>query len=232
MSFLSRYVSQNSALWEERKAAVKRALPLSDAMIGRVAAGAGRFHQRFMEDYVFIHINKTGGTAIERALGIPLKNHDTALERRAFLGERLWARRFKFAVVRNPYTRIASQFAYVQRGVDFPAEEAPERFEAFLEKIYARYQVGRCDRNELDQLNWIADEQGQIIIDKICRYESLTDDMADVSARLGRPITLQKVNVTAMKLDYDRIYTARSRAIVNEMHRRDFPALRYQMVEA
>lgn len=40
-------------------------------------------------DFIFIHINKTGGTSIEKALGLE-KDHLTAAEKKAAIGKQKW----------------------------------------------------------------------------------------------------------------------------------------------
>ncbi|MDG2079786.1 MAG: hypothetical protein P8J26_09845 [Pseudomonadales bacterium] len=39
--------------------------------------------------YIFIHINKTGGTSIEKALGLE-KDHLSAAEKKAVIGKQKW----------------------------------------------------------------------------------------------------------------------------------------------
>lgn len=227
-SGFSDIVIRNPKSWERRKKKFKKFLPIPNSAVKYASRAASRLHQKYIEDFVFIHINKTGGTALERALGIPLTNHDIAVERREVLGSKEWEKRFKFAVVRNPYERFASTFAYLHRDSPFPSEEAPERFVVWLERVYEKYRDGRHDRNEGPQLAWVVDEAGRIILDKICRYETLETDLADVAKVLGRPIELQRINKTRISLDYEAIYLPRSRSIVNEMHSLDFEAFGYR----
>lgn len=231
MSVIRKLVLNDPAGWEDRKQRIKQLIPLPDSSIARISLAAGRLHQLYVEDFVFIHINKTGGTALERALGIPLKNHDLAVERRAAIGKRRWNTRFKFAVVRNPYERMASTFAYVHRSNPFPAEEAVWRYEAWLERVHARYRQGLHDRNEGDQVSWVADADGRIMLNRLYRYERLSEDIPDIERKIGRPLVLRTINQTRLKLDYAAIYTRASREIVNEMHARDFDILKYDRVE-
>src|SRR5438477_13059262 len=69
------------------------------------------FKERYFQDFVFIHINKTDGSSIEKALGVR-HEHRTALEKRAQLGEKFWVKKFKFAVVRNPWDKVVSHYHY------------------------------------------------------------------------------------------------------------------------
>ena len=67
------------------------------------------FLERHLQNYIFIHINKTGGTSIERALGGKFQ-HKTAREKIAELGEAVWQAKFTFAFVRNPWDKMVSQY--------------------------------------------------------------------------------------------------------------------------
>jgi hypothetical protein len=77
----------------------------------RVKDRLARLRTKYLLDIVFVHINKTGGSSIETALGLPFQ-HRTALELRSYLGERRWRERFSFAFVRNPWDKVASHYAY------------------------------------------------------------------------------------------------------------------------
>ena len=62
-------------------------------------------------DFTFVHIQKTGGTSIRVALGLPKVppgKHWSAARHRAALGREEWERRFTFAFVRNPWDRLVS----------------------------------------------------------------------------------------------------------------------------
>ena len=56
--------------------------------------------------FIFIHINKTAGTSIGRAVGLPNKLHLTAREIIDRVGEEAWRKAYKFAFVRNPLSRL------------------------------------------------------------------------------------------------------------------------------
>lgn len=88
--------------------------------------------------FIYIHLNKSGGTSIECALSgilrwddlvlgstefgealqpvykrfLGLAKHSSAAEVRRFVGEETWHRYFKFSTVRNPYALAVSQYTY------------------------------------------------------------------------------------------------------------------------
>ena len=60
-------------------------------------------------EFVFIHINKTGGSSIELALGYS-PEHKTAVVKRKELGKGAWKKLFSFTIVRNPWDRAVSHY--------------------------------------------------------------------------------------------------------------------------
>ena len=77
----------------------------------RLSRDWARYHEKYFRPYVFIHINKTGGSSVEAALRLPFE-HKTALEKEAELGPALWRRKHKFAFVRNPWDKVVSHYHY------------------------------------------------------------------------------------------------------------------------
>ena len=61
------------------------------------------------QGFVFIHINKTAGVSIGKALGLE-KQHLTAREYKNSLGNRRWDKMFKFTIVRNPWDKVVSHY--------------------------------------------------------------------------------------------------------------------------
>ena len=65
-----------------------------------------------MDELVFVHIPKTGGTSIRTVLGLP-HDHATAAEYVERLGLDKWRRRLTFAVARHPFDRFVSAWAFL-----------------------------------------------------------------------------------------------------------------------
>ena len=66
---------------------------------------------RHLDRFVFIHINKTGGSSIAKALNIP-SVHRTAQEKIEEIGQKNWDRKLTFTVVRNPWDKVVSLYHY------------------------------------------------------------------------------------------------------------------------
>ena len=56
--------------------------------------------------FIFIHINKTAGTSIGKAIGLPIKDHLTAQEVLSRIGKDRWDAAYKFTLVRNPWDKV------------------------------------------------------------------------------------------------------------------------------
>jgi hypothetical protein len=75
---------------------------------------------------VFVHIPKNGGCSVKKMLENDSRflnfSHKTAREIRIDLGNDLWRETFKFAIIRNPWSRVFSAFNFFKKG-GFPQFE-------------------------------------------------------------------------------------------------------------
>ena len=146
--------------------------------------------------FVFIKTYKTAGTSLEVCLSDvcgdcdvlteifpPVSphrprnfsgfyNHMPAAEAKKLLGDEIWKSYFKFCVERNPWDKVLS-FYWMERfrsGGDLS-----------LDDFLRRDQIG---------LNWhlYADQsQGCLMVDRVVRYESLNEELAEVFHCLNVP---------------------------------------------
>ena len=147
---------------------------------------------------IFIHIPRSAGTSITRALSnsetkrvkrsLNYDNakwggdypHYIASEIREIVGEEKFNSFFKFAFVRNPWDRMVSRYWYL-RGYhqNDPNHKINERGYYPPGKLsFVDWLMGNSRNciNSLDlrqQKDWITNESGQIIIDYIGKYETL-----------------------------------------------------------
>jgi hypothetical protein len=194
--------------------------------------------------WIFVHIQKTGGDSIRTALGVELNDahkHRTAVELRAIYGDVAWRDFYKFAFVRNPWDRLVSWWSMVD-GLRprFEAGEAPNAFQRYVldrAKTFEEFLVNCGDEiSDADgrkyifrnQIDYLSDESGEVIVDFIGRFERLQDDMDQVSNRIGMDrVVLPRVNRSEHK-SYRAYYTQETAALVADRYRRDLDVFGYR----
>ncbi|MDP7221481.1 MAG: sulfotransferase family 2 domain-containing protein, partial [Arenicellales bacterium] len=140
-----------------------------------------------MKSLIFIHINKTGGTSIEKALRIP-SEHKTALEKIVELGRANWDRRFTFAVARNPWDRVVSHYHYRVQTNQTRLADDPIAFSRWVCLAYGQQDPVYYDNPIMfmPQMSWIADHNGNVLVDKTLRFETLSKDFVDLCQTIGK----------------------------------------------
>ena len=117
---------------------------------------------------IFIHIPKTGGTSIENYMNIlnynnpilkhgygTFKNisfqHFTYSDYNEFLGIHIFKNYFKFSVIRNPYTRIISEYFWVPDKLKI-GYKSNKSFDYFLENVTKIINSNNCTnlKNQID----------------------------------------------------------------------------------
>ena len=178
--------------------------------------------------YSFIHINKTGGSSIETALGAPLI-HETARVFRDLIGQQRWDHRFSFAIVRNPWDRTVSQFHYRQMINQTGLANDPLSFKDWLMRVYIERTPEYVDEDKmfLTQSEWVCDEQGRIMVDYIGRFENLQQSWDDICTALHREKSQLPHVKKSSRGKYRDYYDAESRAIVAEYFRADIEMFEY-----
>ena len=80
---------------------------------------------------------------------------------------------------------------------------------------------GLFERFHVDQLAYLRSAEGELGVDVVLRFESLTQGFAELAERLGFPGRLPHVNASRRASDYRSAYDERTRAIVAERFGRD-----------
>ena len=183
--------------------------------------------ERFLLDFVFIHINKTGGSSIEKALGLRL-DHSTALEKRARIGYPAWESRFTFAFVRNPWDKVLSHYTYRMRAGHTNLGARPVDFPTWVRLAYGDRDPYYVDTPKMfmPQRRWITDAAGTIIVDHVGRFERLHEDFDEICARIGRSAELPHLKASSHG-DYRSAYDAATADIVRAAFTEDIEEFGY-----
>ena len=104
--------------------------------------------------------------------GSRFRNHVSASDVRSHVGEGIWKTYFKFCVERNPWDRVVSSYFWKMQRQDDPMPFADfirsEMIYSLKRNGYENYTVG-----------------GDIIVDRVLKFEDLQTEMNDVAGELG-----------------------------------------------
>ncbi len=180
----------------------------------RLSELTARFRMAYLPRCVFIHINKTAGSSIERALGLRFE-HKTALEKRAELGSLRWRRAFKFGFVRNPWDKVFSHYQYRVKSNQTGMADGHISFRDWVLRAYGDHDLRYYDqpRMFMPQVNWLSDESGHLLVDFVGRFETLSKDFNHVCERLGMRRELPHLKRSTSS-DYKAAYDAETRECI------------------
>ena len=189
-------------------------------------------NQKYFDKYSFIHINKCGGTSVEAFLNIP-KVHDTAEQRILEIGIQSWEKKFTFALVRNPYSKVLSHYRYRiktnQTNIGIKSIELND----WIKQPYGLKNPIYYDTPLMFApcLEWVSIND-EIVVKKIVKLENIEKDWRLICDGLGLDFSpLSKSNRTVENSASDALakYNAESLEIINNHFAKDFSAFGYTM---
>ena len=134
---------------------------------------------------------------------------------------------YKFTIVRNPWDRTVSQFAYMQTRpdlMDFIGMQPETEFMTYLGLIQKKQHV-----QWMPQTDFILDQDGALLVDKIGRLESIEKDSSeifDIIGACGKRSKIFHANRSQRK-SINHYYDQESIEIVSEIYSRDIDYLKY-----
>ena len=211
--------------------------------------------------FIFIHIFKTAGTSITKYF-LPYSNikyryaygnwftrkifgqlfkvigdggesllghhkHSTANQIKLSIGAK-YDHYFKFAFVRNPYDRALSAYYYFMQSPWLPLHK--EACEKKIHEFLGVYLQTRPFR----QVDYLCDNNNNIMVDYIGRYENINEDLEHVLDELGieKRGILERHNVSKRKRKnvFD-VMNEENILMINDYFKNDFELFGYKMKE-
>jgi hypothetical protein len=184
---------------------------------------------------IYVHIPKAAGISVKESLfgcrgggHLPLRIYELIFSPLEF------AEYFKFAFVRNPWDRVFSAFTYLKAGGGHAGDRkwADQHLNNYADfGSFVRQWL--TPRNIYTEKHFIPQHEficlrGQLVLDFVGYYESLTADFAKVCRRFHRTAALTWRNRTPREGDgYRAHYTEDMRRIVADVYRKDIELLGY-----
>lgn len=188
---------------------------------------------------IFVHINKTGGTSINKAFGAKMESKFQHISIKRILDlkpERGWC--FKFSFVRNPWDWIISEFHFrKQRTFTIPSGKAfgvaslvdyfgPDSC-SWAETNY--FKISRVGTGYQKSFLYIGDE---LAVDYVGRFEKFKESLDEVCSILKveenekQAILARRENATR-HLPYRQYYDDETKEHVRRMFEEDIDTFKY-----
>lgn len=200
----------------------------------------------YQHKFIFIHIPKTGGKSVRKALrpftlsksqrlnqylaarlgnkdvyGIDVGgSHGTARTMLDELGPDIWQSFFTFGFVRNPWDIVVSEFYFTRKRPKSKYYDLVTHgsLEGFVELRHAE--------GDRQQVTYLMDESGNQLVDFVGKVENYPADFATVCANLGVKATLPHKNRTRHS-DAHLELTPKARKLIGELYADDNAAFNY-----
>ena len=179
--------------------------------------------------FIFIHINKTAGTSIGNAIGLPVKHHQTAREIIASIGREKWNTAYKFTLVRNPWDKVVSHYEYRLKRNKTEVASRNVSFSEWVKKTYGPDKDPFYYNNPKafqPQVEWLKDDEGKISIDFIGKFESINEDFDQIKSVIGLEAELPHLNASK-RAGYQSYYDDDTRQIVADWFHEDIELFGY-----
>lgn len=197
---------------------------------------------------IFVHIPKTGGTSIENLvwpgprttaelwMGFVDKYHNKyqtgglqhllATQIRAEVGSEVFARYYKFSIVRNPWDKAVSQFSSMDTRADlrdFIGMKSGAPFNKYLELIAKKKHV-----QWEPQASFLQGENGEPLVDYVGRFEHFAESVLHVLNEIGASTKSIPHENASRRGPYQEYYDSESREMIAAMYGGDIETFGYQ----
>lgn len=173
---------------------------------------------------IFIQVPKTGSTSIRHLLGQPPKPHLNACQIEQNIAAEKFENYFKFGFVRNPWDRAVSLYER-KEGLQLKNKMS---FDEFVE--WLKFSSATClhPLPHRYQLDWFLNQNGDVIVDFIGRFEQLQKDWGFVSKRIGLSHQLPHLNKNCQRSHYSRYFNKKTRQIIADRFAVDIEYFGYE----
>lgn len=171
---------------------------------------------------IFIHIPKTAGCSVEDMIkrndptAFQTKYmHDSIINNKEFLDK--YSDYYKFSVVRNCWELCASCYRFECKGIRYKP----------VDRTFENWFIWKCNNKHPNhnpfpkQLKYFTDGNNNIILDKICRFKNLNNDIKEVCKDTGMKFSLEKKRHFYGNYNWKDYYNKKSYNLVYQACKKD-----------
>jgi hypothetical protein len=203
--------------------------------------------------FIFLHIPKTGGSSIEKALcrysnkkvykipgngiGLPGKHYKIKTIKNEY-GTDMLNDYFKFTFIRNPFDRAVSFYAFCRY---LPVEKFLKSKKTSLNKEWLSLSK---EARKKDFNDWIISEFGkipsfsiwpylcnendEIIVDFIARFKNIQRDFNIICEHIHVNIKLPHINKRKRKINYRNYYNNKAKNFISKYCKKEIEYFKYK----
>ncbi len=197
--------------------------------------------------FIFVHIRKAAGTSLRQILGevsLPkndqlwskllsrngfavdyrkysFRKHASLEEAELSMPEELFESYFKFAMVRNPWDRLVSEYEYIK------TQAAHSRYKKLSAMDFKQFIVYQSKRPAAHQVNALKLKNGHLGCDFVGKLETLEQSLKVIGARIGVNFSeLPHINQIKRR-DYRTYYDSKLQLLVGQLWQADIDTFQY-----
>lgn len=178
-------------------------------------------------NFIFIHIPKTGGSSVDDVLKKYVRRwvlHEYVYPDAVHKAEKRngFKNYFAFCFVRNPWDKIVSQY-------HFNRDKFGMTDYTFEEYVHAFNDGKRISWFNPDFLSWMTDDEGNMLMDFVGRFEKLQEDFDYACDQIKIPKQELPHHVkTENRTHYTEYYNEETKQIIAEKYANDIKYFNYE----
>ncbi len=197
----------------------------------------------YKNNFLFIHIYKVAGVSIKDSLKDAIyrpydyelwkhrllrrlsmfvnsdfwpQDHARARQIRNKIGKEKYNKLFKFAFVRNPWDWQVSMYKYMLQTKTHFQHDLVKNMSSFEEYI-----EWRVTQDKFLQKDFVTDENGEIIVDFIGRFENLESDFKQICDHINIAVQLPHLNKSKTEKKYTSYYNEKCKNLIYQNFKED-----------
>jgi hypothetical protein len=206
----------------------------TEKLLGRSIAKALYFQQKKHllrgQKLLFVHIPRTGGTSVSKALYGGTIGHLHLSEWENLLRAEQFEQYTSFSIIRNPFDRLLSAYHFLRKRRQLPKRiikitEPREAFVVFVKEWLVQQDLSKADFTLEPQHPYVGsyvDGQYRQQVQRLFCYEQMEEVEVFLQEQSGRNIRLQRFNQIRREHDREYYYDAETKALVYALYRVDF----------
>jgi hypothetical protein len=162
-----------------------------------------------------------------------LHRHAKAKKINQIVGDKVWDEYFTFTFVRNPWDLMVSSYCWwLQKASkwkkfhqDIDQIRSLRNYTNFLKSKYGESMINECKGNIFD---WISDEDGEVIVDFVGKFENLHHDFKKICQKIGIDSSVLPHTNKSLRKSYHGYYNAETKELIHKRFKKSIDFFGYE----